>query len=122
MGGVAATAEFNVFQDEVTEGDGGGDAADEGFFECPLHTVQGNLTVPAKDDEFTDHGVVVGGDGVAAIDMGVHANAMASGRVVEFNFSRGGAEAVEGVFGVDTKLDGVADGFDIFNPLGEGFP
>ncbi len=59
------------------------------------------------DDDLGDQRVVVGGDGVAVIEHGVHPHAGAAGKMQEFRSPRTGAEAGCGVLGVDPALDGV---------------
>src|SRR5690606_9234205 len=55
-----------------------------------------------------DHRVVVGRDGVAGVDVGVHAHALAAGCVPEIDGTGAGGEVVVGVLGIDAALDGVA--------------
>src|SRR5690606_16732882 len=57
------------------------------------------------------HAVVVGRDGVAGIHVGVDTHTVTTGAVVAGDLARVGAEAVEGILGVDAALDAVAHRF-----------
>lgn len=80
-----------------------------------MHAVDGDGAGIAEGDEFTDHAIVVGGDGVAAVDMGVYADAVAAWGVVEVDWAWGGPEVMSRIFCVDSAFYGpfMAD-FDIF--------
>lgn len=114
-GDVLAGAEDGVEHDGVAEWGGGLDTADEVFAEGAAHAIDGDFAGIAVGDEFTDHAIVVGGDGVAAVDMGVYADAVAAWGVVEGDISWGRSEILPRVFCVDAAFDGPAVAeFDIF--------
>ena len=64
--------------------------------------------VARGDDELGDHRVVVRRHGVAGIDVGIHAHALAAGGIPEIDGAGAGGEVVEGILGIDAALDGVA--------------
>lgn len=82
-GGGFAVAENGVRNNGPVQRDGRLHAADEVFAEGSIHALQGNLPVRAVGDEFPDHAVVIGRDGVAAVDVGIDSDAVAAGGVVE---------------------------------------
>ena len=73
-----------------------------------MHTGDGSGTVWTHSDEFSDHRVVERRDGVAAIDVGIHADADAARGVVKVDRAWRGPEIVGGILGVDSEFDGVA--------------
>ena len=97
----------------MAEGDGGFNSADNSFVEGALHPCDGGRAVGTRGDEFADHGIVEGGYGVAAVEMGIEADTDASWRVEEIDGARARAEVVGGIFGIDTEFDGVAEGSEI---------
>ena len=52
--------------------------------------------------------IVIGGEGAAVIEGGVHPDAGAAGEVEKFHLAGAGPEIGRGVLGVDAALDGVA--------------
>ena len=113
VGGVFAPAEVLIADDSLTEGDGGFNSADDGFVEGALHPRDGGSAVGSRGDEFADHGIVEGGYGVAAVEMGIEADTDASWRVEEIDGAWARAEVVGGIFGIDAEFDGVAEGSEI---------
>ena len=101
------------------EGDCCFDWADFELVEGSEGSGDGGFSCFCVDDEFADHGVVVWGDAVAGGDMGVDADAEASGGAVGFDESCAGAEVFGVVFGVDAALDCVALDLDIFLLVGD---
>ena len=75
-------------------------------------SIASRRSLPTRD-QLADHGVVVGRDGVAGIDMAVHPRAAPARRVIHLHPARARAEIVEGVLGVDAAFDGVAAQVDV---------
>src|SRR6476469_4191062 len=59
-------------------------------------------------DDLRDHGVKLGGNGIAFGDSGINANARAGENSKSFDRPRGGSEVVVGVFRIQANLDGMA--------------
>ena len=106
-----------VPEDSLVEGDRGVDSFDHQLVEGPAHLCEGLGAVNAVDDELSDERVVIRGDGVADLDVGVPADAGAAGDLQVGDLSGGRAEVVLGVFGVDPDFEGMAAGDDFL--LGE---
>jgi len=81
----AAVFEVGVLHELGVEGDGCFDGADFVFVEGAEGSGDGGFSGFGVDDEFADHGVVVWGDSVAGADMGIDADAEASGGSVGFD-------------------------------------
>jgi len=111
-----------VVHDLEVEGDGGFDGGDVEFAEGALHGGDGFGSGGAVDDEFADHGIVVGGDAVAGVGVGVDADAWAAGEAEFLDQAGGGSEISRRVFGVDAAFDGVAELGDVALFDGEGHP
>ena len=60
------------------------------------------------DHHLGGQGIVIGGEGAAVIEGGVHPDAGAAGEVEKFHLAGAGPEIGRGVLGVDAALDGVA--------------
>ena len=121
VGRIDAAFEVGVLEDGKLKGDGGFDSFNHKFVEGAGHNVHGFGAVFAVGDEFADHRVVVGGDGIAGVDVGFEANASTAGCVKHFDSAGGGAEAVKGVFGVDAAFDGMAGVADFALGNADGF-
>ena len=121
VGGVDAAFEVGVLEDGELKRDGGFDAFNHKFVEGASHNVHGFGAVFAVGDKFADHGVVVGRDGIAGVDVGFKAYTSSAGGVKHFDSAGRWAESVEGVFGVDAAFDGVAGGADFALGEADGF-
>src|SRR5207249_3441881 len=108
VGGVNATAEVRVLQNGLLKRNGRFHAGDHVFAEGAAHFVHGFAAIFAGRDEFGDQGVVCGRDRVTGVNMAVHAHATSAGLVIHFDSTGTGAEVIEGIFGVDAALDGMA--------------
>lgn len=91
----------------------GFDPADSQFAQGSLHGSDGFFARLAMDDDFGDHRIVVRRDAVAAVGMGVDADAEASWQVHRLDFAWTGLEVFIGVFGIDTAFDGCPARLDI---------
>ncbi len=66
-------------EDPAMERDRGLDTFDDQLVEGPAHDGEGLVAGVGVDDELADERVVMGGDGVADLDVRVPANARAAG-------------------------------------------
>ena len=89
------------------EGNGRLNAFDNEFVEGSLHALNGLLAVAAGANEFGNHRVVVRGNRIARINVGVDAHAVAPRGVERGNLAWARTKVVVGIFGVDAALDGV---------------
>ena len=105
----------------MLEGNRGLHAGDEEFIQGAVHAVKRFATVFASHDELANHGVVGGRDGVTGVSVGFHADAAATRLVIHFDTTGAGAEIIEGIFGIDAALDGVALHHDVALGEFEGF-
>ena len=71
------------------------------------------LTGFAMDDQFRDHGIVMGRNGVSGMGMGIDAYAEATGQVHGLDFTGTRLEVAIGILGVDSAFDRSPTGFDI---------
>src|SRR5699024_7414828 len=87
----------------------GGPALDDhrGLGHRPAQSGQCLFAVTSVGDDFCDHRVEVGRDGVTLPDTGVHTHPGPGGQVQVCDPSRGGREVTVGVLGVEPGLDGV---------------
>ena len=121
VGGVDAAFEVGVLEDGELKRDGGFDAFNHKFVKSAGHNVHGFGAVFAISDEFANHRVIVGRDGVTGVDMRFKANASAAGCVKHFNSARGGTKAIKRVFGVDAAFDGMSGMADFALGEADGF-
>ena len=63
------------------EGRVGFDADDDQFIEGVLHPFKGRIPVFGKGNQFCHQGVIVWGDGVPAVEVGVNPDPIAAGRM-----------------------------------------
>ena len=91
----------------LVEGDGRLDPFDDVLIEGTLHLGDGLLPGLRDHDELGDHAVVMGGDAVPGIDVGVDPDAVPARSVVIRHRSGARCEVAVGVLGVDAALDGV---------------
>ncbi len=115
----ATGLECGILHEAVLEFDSGLDGSDAELTKCACCAIDGFFACVGVDDEFTDHGVVIWRDVVAWDNVGVDADARASGELPGVDAPCGGHEVFGGVFGVDTALDGVAPDGDVFLLEGE---
>lgn len=69
---------MRITDNGTAKGNVGFDAANEVFAERPIHAVERELAGLAEGYDFRNHTVVVRGDGVAAVNMGVDSHAVAA--------------------------------------------
>ena len=94
------SSEGRMGQYAAQEGQVAGEAADGGLFEHGQQTLAGLLAVLAPGDQFGQHGVVEGRDGIALGHAAVHPPAFAGGRfAIQPEVAGGGQEVVIGVLG-----------------------
>ena len=82
------------------------DALHHDFVQRILHAGEGDFAIFSPGDQLADQGIVEGGYGVAAVDMGVHTDAVATRRVEIGDLAGAGGEA-DRIFRVNTDLDGM---------------
>lgn len=121
VGRVDAAFEIGILKNGELKRDGGFDTFNYKFVEGAGHNVYSFGAVFAIRDEFADHRVIVGRDGVAGVDVRFKANASAAGGVKHFDSAGGGAEFVRGIFGVDAAFNGVSGVADFALGEAEGF-
>lgn len=120
--GADVTGDVVGVSDEPSEeGDVGFYAFDVEFVEGDLEPSDGDFAGLAFDDEFGDHGVVVGGDGESGVGVGVDADASEPRGVPSVDFAGTGGEVLVGVLGGDAGFDGVSLELDVVLGEGEGF-
>lgn len=78
VGGVFSAAEILIAHDALAQRDGCLHSSDDGLIEGTLHAGDSSGAVRADGYEFSDHRVVERRDGVAAVDVRIHANADAA--------------------------------------------
>ena len=88
----------------------------------PAHPADGLQPGGRPDHQLGHQRVVVGRQGVAAVQAGVHPDAAAPRQMQEVDLARAGLEVVGGVLGVDPALDGVAPEGDLLLGVGQGQP
>src|SRR5690606_8961332 len=120
-GGADDLGAVEQVQDEALVGGAAFDD-DRGLGHGAAQPAQGLLAVASVGDDLGDHGVEVGGDGVAFGDAGVDADAGAGGQVEAGDAAGGGREVAVGVLGVEPGLHGVAalGGRAAFEPVAAG--
>jgi len=106
----AAGAEVVVAQDQLEERRRGADAVDAQLGQGALKARDRPFPVAAPDDQLGHHRVVVDRDLGALVDAAVVAHAGALGQAQHVDAARRGREALVGILGVQTHLDGVAAG------------
>ena len=77
----AAFAETRVTHDLALQRNVGLDAVNHHFFERVLHAHDRNVTRWAVADQLGDQRIIMWRHGVAAVDVRIHADAIAAGRV-----------------------------------------
>jgi len=118
---VIAGGEVGMVENFLLERNGGLDAADHELTEGALHTGDGNLAGSTGDDEFGDHRIVIGGHGVAGIDVGIDAHTLAAGSIPKLDGAGAGSEVIVGIFCIDAALDSVATRLGAQNVAGKWF-
>ena len=93
--------------DSPMQGHIGGDALDHHLGQRDAHPGHGLFAGVSVADDLADHRVVMRGNHIICVGMGVHSNAGASGHVPGLDSARRGRE-LEGVLCVDPALDGMA--------------
>src|SRR6218665_1781037 len=83
------------------------------FAEGAFHARNDFVARLSRYDKFSDHGVVVGGDGITRIYMTVAAYAVSAGLVHGSNFSGGGTKAIRRSLGIDATFHGVKRGIKV---------
>ncbi len=83
------------------------DAFHHDFVQRIFHAGEGDLAVFAPGDQLADQGVVVGGHGVATVDMGIHPYTITAGGMEIGDLAGAGSET-HWIFSVDAHLDGMA--------------
>lgn len=104
---VFAFDKIGILEEFFVKGDGGLDAFDDKFVEGAKHFSDACLAGFGLGDEFGDEGVVIGGDDVAGVGMGIYANAVPFRAVEGFDFAGAWSEVIRGIFGVDAAFDDV---------------
>ena len=107
-GVVSSPDKVGVVQNLVEQIDVVGGALNDQLLQGPAHPPDGLQPGGGVDDDLGHHGVVVGGQVVAAVQAAVHPHPAAAGHVEEVHMSGGGPEVMVGVLGVDAALNGVA--------------
>ena len=97
------------------------DAVDDDLVERHAHAGQRRGAGLAVGDQLADHGIVVGRNPVTVVDVGIHANAGATRRMVHLDPAGRGHEVFR-VFGIDAAFDGVAADYDVLLTVGNAFP
>ena len=118
---IFAPNKIGVAHDGFLEGDGGLNARDEVFAECATHSGDGVFAGRAHGDDFGDHRVIVWGDGVACVGVGIDADAASTWGIIEVNFSWAGLKIAEGIFGIDAAFYGVILQLGVVHVLRKGF-
>src|SRR3989475_1086710 len=103
-----ATAEERVIQDHQMKRDGGGHPGNLELREGSPHASDSLIAVGAPGDDLGQQRVVVWGDRIARIGMGVDPHARTSGRHEGGHRAGGGPEVMPGILGVDAAFDGMA--------------
>src|SRR5204863_5646172 len=114
------TAEVGVLKNGLLKGDGGFDASDHVFAQRAAHFVHSLAAVSAVGDEFADHGIVMGGNGVAGIGMAIDANAAPARLIIHLDPARTRAEIIKRILGVNAAFDSVTFELDIALGMAEG--
>lgn len=96
-----------MFHHHLVEGDGGLHPFNNKLIQRAPHFGDCAASCFAKRDELCQQGVVVRGDAVALVDVGINPHAVAAGEVQVGDAPRAWAEAIVRIFGVDADLDGV---------------
>ena len=92
----------------------GGKALQREFLQAAAHLLDGLQPGGGVDQQLGRQGIVVGGEGAAVIQGGVHPHTGAAGEVEKLHLSRAGAEVCRRVLGIDPALDCVPGQADVF--------
>src|SRR5438093_1161165 len=103
-----STAEERVIQDYQVKRDGGGHPGNLELHQGPPHARDGLIAVRAPGDHLGQQGIVVRGDRIARVGMGIDPHAWTSGTHEGGHRAGGGPEVMPGILGVDAAFDGVA--------------
>ena len=90
------------------------DAFHDKLVECPLHFFDALFAGTRPADEFGNHGIVVGRNGIAGVYVRIHANAVPFRTVERNDFPGAWPEIIERIFRVDAAFHGVGVGKIIF--------
>ena len=85
---------------------GGLHTFDHEFMQAAPHAFDRFFAGWLPDDQFSDHGVIVGTDGVAFVDVRIESHAWSAWEAKFGDGSRAASEAIVGVFGIDAEFNG----------------
>src|SRR5687768_10193620 len=71
-------AEAFVFHQLQMEWNGGFDTLDHIFCQCAMHGGNGFIPCSCNSNDFSDHGVIIGRDGISCVNMRINPDAVAA--------------------------------------------
>ena len=109
---IVSSEELLIAEDRLQEISRCFDICDHQLAQRAGHSADGIRAVFAPDDQFAQHGIVIGRDAVAGINMTVKAHTASAGSIKHFDRSGMRTEIVLRIFRVDPAFDGVAFGLN----------